>query len=224
MPTVAENINEVINNDKQLYVIEASGAAMAVLLGTIDADTGAIKTAVELIDNAISGTEMQVDVKSITAGTTNIGRVSSDGITITVTPTVDTAIHASGDNVGGLMTFAAAAQVSGGGGVIKDVTIVDDESQSGVLELWLFDTTFTAGSTNDVWTPTEAELHTLVTVISTSDGTWVSGGATATTCSIEVARRYDCAATSLFGRLVTRSTQTYAAVDDVTVRLKLLQD
>ena len=37
-------------------------AAIEVLLGTIDADTGSIKTAVEIIDNAISGTEMQIDV------------------------------------------------------------------------------------------------------------------------------------------------------------------
>ena len=35
------------------------------LLGTIDADTGAIKTAVEIIDNAISGNEMQVDVVTL---------------------------------------------------------------------------------------------------------------------------------------------------------------
>jgi hypothetical protein len=37
-------------------------AAMEVLLTTIDSDTNDIKTAVELIDNAISGSEMQVDL------------------------------------------------------------------------------------------------------------------------------------------------------------------
>lgn len=36
--------------------------AQTALLTTIDADTGAIKTAVETIDNAIAGSEMQVDV------------------------------------------------------------------------------------------------------------------------------------------------------------------
>jgi hypothetical protein len=51
-------------------------AAIEVLLGTIDADTGAIKTAVEVIDNAISGSEMQVDVvAALPAGTNNIGDV-----------------------------------------------------------------------------------------------------------------------------------------------------
>ena len=43
-------------------------AANEVLLGTIDADTGAIKTAVEIIDNAISGSQMQVDIVADGAG------------------------------------------------------------------------------------------------------------------------------------------------------------
>jgi len=54
-------------------------AAIEVLLGTMDADTGAIKTAVELIDNAISGSEMQVDiVASIPAGTNAIGKLAAN--------------------------------------------------------------------------------------------------------------------------------------------------
>lgn len=72
-----------VNADGALYIDVANGGVLesAVdgiegLLTTIDADTGAIKTAVEIIDNAISGTEMQVDVvASLPAGTNNIGDV-----------------------------------------------------------------------------------------------------------------------------------------------------
>jgi hypothetical protein len=50
------------------------------LLTTIDADTGAIKTAVETLDNAISGSEMQVDVvAALPAGANNIGQVDPRG-------------------------------------------------------------------------------------------------------------------------------------------------
>ena len=42
-------------------------AALEVLATSIDADTDAIKTAVEVIDNAISGSEMQVDVVTLPA-------------------------------------------------------------------------------------------------------------------------------------------------------------
>lgn len=46
------------------------------LPGTVETDIGAIKTATELIDNAIAGTEMQVDVVGpLPAGTNNIGDV-----------------------------------------------------------------------------------------------------------------------------------------------------
>jgi len=48
----------------KLDAIETTNNACQVLLGTIDADTNAIKTAVEILDNAISGNEMQVDVVS----------------------------------------------------------------------------------------------------------------------------------------------------------------
>jgi hypothetical protein len=55
------------------------------LLGTIDADTGAIKTAVELIDNAISGNEMQVDVVTMPANTSAAGTVTANGGTVVIT-------------------------------------------------------------------------------------------------------------------------------------------
>lgn len=65
-------------------------AAIEVLLGTIDADTGAIKTAVETLDNAISGTEMQVDiVAALPAGTNLIGKVGIDQTTPGTTNRVD---------------------------------------------------------------------------------------------------------------------------------------
>jgi hypothetical protein len=49
------------------------------LLGTIDADTSAIKTSVELIDNAIAGSEMQVDVvAALPAGSNAIGKLAAN--------------------------------------------------------------------------------------------------------------------------------------------------
>lgn len=55
------------------------------LLGTIDADTGGILTAVQTLDNAISGSEMQVDVvAALPAGDNNIGNV--DVVTVPADP------------------------------------------------------------------------------------------------------------------------------------------
>ena len=53
---------DTANMDTNLGTVVGHVDGIEGLLTTIDADTGAIKTAVEIIDNAISGSEMQVDV------------------------------------------------------------------------------------------------------------------------------------------------------------------
>lgn len=68
-------------------------AALEVLLTTIDADTGAIKTAVEILDNAITGSEMQVDVvAALPTGANTIGDVTISGAALTALQLLDNAI------------------------------------------------------------------------------------------------------------------------------------
>ena len=122
-----------------------------------------------------------------------------------------------------MLTFANAARVSGGGGVLKDVIIIDDNGQDAIMELWLFSESFTAMADNAPWAPSEADLRKLVAIVSTGDGAWRAAG-TPSANRIEASQRYDCAATSLFGQLVTRGTPTFAATDDVTVKIGCLVD
>jgi len=150
--------------------------------------------------------------------------VRTAGDTLAQTPTITAGLYAAGDNVGGLLTFANAARDTGGGGVIKDVSIVDDAGQDAALELWLFDQTFTAGVDNAVWTPLEADLENIVAIISTADGTYFAAGAGQSVCHIETASRYDLLGTSLFGRLVNRGAPTYTQTDDLSVKIGLLMD
>lgn len=149
--------------------------------------------------------------------------ITGAGITISQTPTVTAGAYSAGDAVGGLLTFANAARASGDGGVIKDVLILDNAGQDVELELWLFNDTITAMADNAAWAPSEADLRKLVAIISTADGAWFTAG-TPSAARVECSQRYDCAATSLFGQLVTRGTPTFAATDDITVVLGLLTD
>jgi hypothetical protein len=169
-------------------------------------------------------TDANLQVGGVDVSDTNPVPIESDGITISQTPSITAGVYVAGDNVGGLLEFANAAREIGSGGVIKSMEIIDDASQSVVLELWLFNQTFEAGADNAVWTPVEADLENLVTVITSLDGTWYTGGATATVNDTEISKRYDVVGTSLFGRLVTRGAPTYVAIDDLTVKLGLLQD
>ena len=89
--------------------------------------------------------------------------------------------------------------------------------------MWLFNQTFAAGVDNAVWTPSDADLENWIAVISTSDGSWFNSAAQSV-ADVEASKRYDLVGTSMFGRLVTRGTQTYTAVTDLTVKIGLLQD
>ena len=157
---------------------------------------------------------------------TDIGittNVSTDGITISQTPAITAGAYIANDVVGGLLTFAAASRAIGWGGVIKDMVILDDAGQDAALELWLFDQTFTPVADNAPWAPAEADLENLVCIITTANGAYFPAG-TPSAAMVEVSQRYDCVGTSLFGQLVTRGTPTYAATDDISVKIGLLQD
>jgi len=173
---------------------------------------------------ANSGVDIgDVDVLSIAAGENHLGEVGGADTIITVTPTVTAGAYSAGDAVGGELTFANAGRASGLGGIIKSVVFIDDAGQDAETELWLFDTTITAVGDNAAFSQTEAELHTCIAVISSTEGTWRAAG-TPSVCDVEVSRGYTCTGTSLFGQLVTRGTPTYAATDDVTVRIQLVQN
>lgn len=74
--TDGDNVAARGNNKGEQYVIDTDAVA---LLTTIDADTGGILTSVQALDNAISGSEMQVDVVgALPAGTNAIGKLAAN--------------------------------------------------------------------------------------------------------------------------------------------------
>ena len=153
--------------------------------------------------------------------------IHGEGITLVQKPTITAGAYSANDTVGGLLTFPLAARtnISEGGSILTNVLIIDDAGQDAELELWLFNQTFTAIADNAAWAPSEADLENCIAVVSTTGGTWDAAG-TPSVIDIECMRRIDLVAggTSLFGQLVTRGTPTYAATDDLTIKIKLLQD
>lgn len=199
-------------------IVSALGGTLTAQLSGNLPDTGAGD--LSAINSAVSGT--------LTVDATGQGDVpvKADGITISQTPTITAGAYSEGDAVGGKLTFANAAKVSGGGGMLSTVIIVDDAGQDVELELWLFNQDFTSMSDNAAWAPSEADLENLVGVISTEDSAqgWLAAG-TPSAVTINEMMRYDCVgSTSLYGQLVTRGTPTFVATDDVTVKIGLLQD
>jgi len=143
------------------------------ILTTIDADTGAIKTAVEVIDNAISGSEMQVDVvAALPAGTNIIGAVKRDVINYTPVRKYYTYSGAVTDGIiwspaGGkkwvitdiIMSVSAAATV----------TLEDDKSAGDAVVLAL-DLAANGGVSTNLQTPIVSEEADADLIITTSAG------------------------------------------------------
>lgn len=130
-------------------------------------------------------------------------------LVVSATPTLDTVIYASGDSLHtAVLSFASAVRVSAGSGVIRKVVVVDKDLQSAAGELWLFSATVTPAAANAAHSISDADAALCVGVI--PFGTYYASALN----SISVASPalpITCAATTLFGILVTRGTPTYTA-------------
>src|SRR5207245_2234219 len=113
-----------------------------------------------------------VEIKSAADGTLTIGGFTTV-LTVTMTRPADTTAYAAGDQVSNstsaptILTFAGAARVSGGTGVITHVWITDSVAAATLpdLELWLFDTTATPNNDNAAFAPSDATSNTIVAVV-----------------------------------------------------------
>lgn len=144
----------------------------------------------------------------------------SGGAVIAQTPTITAGAYHAKDAVGGKLTFANAARISGGKGVINSVTIVDDDNELAGLELWLYNQDFTASSDNAAFDPTDADNENLVGVIPISSADYFSANDNACACVRGVGLEYQCVGgTSLYGQLKCTATPTYTGTGDLTVKI-----
>jgi len=163
-------------------------------------------------------------IGKLAAGETHIGAIGGDTVTVTQTPTITAGAYSAKDAVGGLLTFASAARVSGGKITIQSVTVTDLAAQSATLVLVLFDQTFTATADNAAFDPSDADLANCVGIIPiySSDYQAFADNGVATVRNIGLT--VTLAVTSLFGQLMCTGTPTYASTSDLTVKLGILQD
>ena len=143
-------------------------------------------------------------------------------IEISETPTVTAGAYHAKDAVGGLLTFENAASVYKGSGWIRKVVIINQAGVADLLNLWLFNQTFTAAADNAAFDPSDADnLHCLGRIsIVAADYEVANDNAVATVlCNFPFA--LVAGGTSLFGQFECEATPTYAAVTDLTVILTI---
>jgi hypothetical protein len=144
-------------------------------------------------------------------------------IPVSVTLTVG-ATYVSGDFVGTSatpITFANAAASAAGSGFVRSVTISDPAASTATaLELWLFNATVTPPADSAAWNLSDADGLKCVGVIPIPTGAQFLSSATGVMHVSNVNLRYTCAATSLFGALVTRGAPTYTGTLQVMLEVE----
>jgi len=141
---------------------------------------------------------------------------------ITQTPAITAGAYAAGDVVGGLLTFINAALAIGRGGYIVKVLITDNAGQAVPYELHLFDRTFAAMADNAAWSPSDANMlnwEGYVDIAATDQAAGAANSGAAKSTGLRCPFPYYCVGTSLFGQLVIRGTPTYAATDNIRIKI-----
>lgn len=148
---------------------------------------------------------------------------------VSATPTISAAsIYASGDAVGGLMTFSNALIKYSKSGLLQSVVISDLAKQSAALSLVIFkdnpsSTTITDNAALDI---ADGDITKIIGAVPVVAGDYVAlnDSSFATVRNVGLALSVDTEVSTLYGVLITTGTPTYAAVSDLTVNLFIRQD
>lgn len=171
-------------------------------------------------------------------GVSTVGKVH-EIIGVSVTRPADTTQYAAGevltDGTAAALEFTGCGRTLRGSGEIVRATLIDSAAQAtkGDFELWLFSVEPAAfGADNAVFTPTDAELASIVGIIAFAGSAAFVGDATAGAggnCVYQAAGvnlPFECADAdqALYGVLVVRSTYTPVSAEIFTVLLHVRQD
>lgn len=145
--------------------------------------------------------------------------------TITLHPTVDTNIYASGDLIGGKNTLSLAVRRNYGSGIINRIEVIDQSKNSANLDVVFFttnptNTTFTdnaAFDPHDTDSPFIICAANVTTHLAYADN---SSSYSNQSCAFKLTEQSQ----KLYMAIVARSTPTFTAATDLWVRVSILQD
>jgi len=147
---------------------------------------------------------------------------------IWVTPTVGTAIYASGDQMGPAVEIPEALDNTSGAALIETIVVVDSAKQSAALELLFFRAAPTITSTdNNALDIADSEMVSkLVGRIAVPAAGYVSTNVNSDTTIRNIGLRVQgtAATRSLWVVLQSLGTPTYAAATDLKIGIGLTQD
>ena len=219
----------------------AMAASIPVTIASDDTIPTAIQTALELLDNAISGTEMQVDVvsiaanngvdigdvdvTSITAGETHVGEVGGNSSVFEVTLSLDTNAYASGDVLADTQAMTACMRVDAGTAVVHSITLLDEDDQAQALDLLFLRTNVSIGTENSAVSVTDANAREIMGVVEVAAADYVDlvGSQIVTKTNVGIVVDAAAGADDLYVAAISRGTGTYTA-SGIRLMVGLLRD
>lgn len=137
----------------------------------------------------------------------------------TVEPTLLVTLNAYsiGDVVGGLLTIPVDS--AGGGGVLRQLSIIDDADQKEPYSLYLFDQLPSTIANDAAFAPTVADLKKIIAKITIAalDYETLNSNAYALKTGLDI--EFVAPNGNLYGYLVAVDTPDYAATTDLLLRL-----
>lgn len=228
--------NGVTGTGSPRVTIASDNTAFSVNLGTIGGTATAANQATEIASLATIATNTGA---AIPAGESHIGEIGGNQIRVQVAQTVTaSSAYASGNAVGGLMTIAGAARVSGSlgaagtGGILQNVAVDSKSAQTAAMEVWIFDANPSGSTCTDKtgFVLATADFDKVIGVAAVpttaaNNSGWFSGSTGSVGQANNQAMAYDLSsATSLFGCMVTRGTPTFAATTDISLKYNFLRN
>lgn len=127
--------------------------------------------------------------------------VASAGLTIATTA------YTAGDQMGSIFTLAGAARISGGGGLITGVKVIDAADVIGPVDVMFFDRSVTLAADNAAFAISDADALFCVGLAQLSGAFDIGNNRLAQ--QLPAAIPYNCNVTSLYAAIITRSGHTF---------------
>lgn len=208
--TVAENVNQVVNDNKQFYVVLSSEIpAGTQAIGTLAANSG-----VDIGD---------VDVTSITAGETHVGSVGGECSITTTVMTLHTDANVANDVLAATQVISGCLRVNDGTGIIQTIVVQDDDDKGAAIDLIFFDANTSIGTESaevDM-----ADNDTILGTVEVASGDYVDmiDSQHATKTNVGIGIKGATGTDDIYLGIVARNTETYSA-SGITVRIFVLND
>ncbi|HWQ39187.1 MAG TPA: hypothetical protein VNM24_11375 [Burkholderiales bacterium] len=156
---------------------------------------------------------LDVDVTRLPAGESHIGQVGAAKDIVDVTLTLDTVAYAAGDVLSDTATLANAMRVNGGKGMLRSITVIDEDDQGAPFDIYFFKVTQNLGTKNAAPTITDAAARDCLGVVSIAAADYkdLGGVRIATVRGVDLALESDAASRDIFIGTVTQGTPTHTA-------------